>query len=179
VKILNFSGSGAEFLLGGLMDVNTYGYIFAFQILTAMYLDVNEIVNLALESPKTVMIYNHLKSYLEEEKLKRAQFYNDISENQKAEFINGEMIQVILEANAEKLSIEEWYKKQFDVSSIKTGQRVIKKGWTGVWSEDRMVAYLAHPLNNKVYSLSYSVGENYILSYNNIFELMINSLELK
>jgi CNT family concentrative nucleoside transporter len=33
VKILNFSGSGAEFLLGGLMDVNTYGYIFAFQIL--------------------------------------------------------------------------------------------------------------------------------------------------
>lgn len=33
VKILNFSGSGAEFLLGGLLDVNTYGYIFAFQIL--------------------------------------------------------------------------------------------------------------------------------------------------
>jgi len=33
VKILAFSGSGAEFLLGGLMDVNTYGYIFAFQIL--------------------------------------------------------------------------------------------------------------------------------------------------
>ncbi len=57
-----------------------------------MYLDVNEIVSLALESPKTVMIYNHLKSYLEEEKLKREQFYNDISEDQKAEFINGEMI---------------------------------------------------------------------------------------
>ncbi len=33
VKILNFSGSGAEFLLGGLMDVSSYGYIFAFQIL--------------------------------------------------------------------------------------------------------------------------------------------------
>ncbi|MDY0143192.1 MAG: nucleoside transporter C-terminal domain-containing protein [Bacteroidales bacterium] len=33
VKILAFSGEGAEFLLGGLMDVNTYGYIFAFQIL--------------------------------------------------------------------------------------------------------------------------------------------------
>ncbi len=33
VKILNFSGEGAEFLLGGLLDVNTYGYIFAFQIL--------------------------------------------------------------------------------------------------------------------------------------------------
>lgn len=33
VKILNFSGEGAEFLLGGLMNVETYGYIFAFQIL--------------------------------------------------------------------------------------------------------------------------------------------------
>ena len=66
--------------------------IFAIQIQNAMYLDVNEIVSLALESPKTVMIYNHLKSYLEEEKVKREQFYNDISEDQKAEFINGEMI---------------------------------------------------------------------------------------
>ncbi|MDD4150262.1 MAG: nucleoside transporter C-terminal domain-containing protein [Bacteroidales bacterium] len=33
VKILAFSGEGAEFLLGGLMDVSSYGYIFAFQIL--------------------------------------------------------------------------------------------------------------------------------------------------
>ncbi len=33
VKILDFSHDGAEFLLGGLMDSDTYGYIFAFQIL--------------------------------------------------------------------------------------------------------------------------------------------------
>lgn len=33
VKILNFSGEGAAFLLGDLLDVSTYGYIFAFQIL--------------------------------------------------------------------------------------------------------------------------------------------------
>ncbi len=33
VKILDFSHDGAEFLLGGLMDSETYGYIFAFQIL--------------------------------------------------------------------------------------------------------------------------------------------------
>jgi concentrative nucleoside transporter, CNT family len=31
--ILNFSREGAEFLLGGMMDVNTYGFIFAFQVL--------------------------------------------------------------------------------------------------------------------------------------------------
>ena len=33
VKILNFSGEGAGFLLGDLMNVESYGYIFAFQIL--------------------------------------------------------------------------------------------------------------------------------------------------
>ncbi len=33
VKILNFSGEGATFLLGDLMNVESYGYIFAFQIL--------------------------------------------------------------------------------------------------------------------------------------------------
>jgi concentrative nucleoside transporter, CNT family len=33
VKILNFSGEGAAFLLGDLMNVESYGYIFAFQIL--------------------------------------------------------------------------------------------------------------------------------------------------
>ncbi|MBS4013693.1 MAG: Na+ dependent nucleoside transporter [Bacteroidetes bacterium] len=31
--VLNFSREGAEFLLGGMMDVNSYGFIFAFQVL--------------------------------------------------------------------------------------------------------------------------------------------------
>ena len=33
VKILDFTKAGSEFLLGGLMDTNTYGYIFLFQVL--------------------------------------------------------------------------------------------------------------------------------------------------
>ncbi len=33
VKILDFTRAGSEFLLGGLMDSNTYGYIFLFQVL--------------------------------------------------------------------------------------------------------------------------------------------------
>ncbi|MCP9198548.1 Na+ dependent nucleoside transporter [Gramella sp. GC03-9] len=33
VKILDFTMEGSEFLLGGLMDVNSYGFIFLFQIL--------------------------------------------------------------------------------------------------------------------------------------------------
>lgn len=33
VQILNFTRSGSEFLLGGLLDSKTYGFIFAFQVL--------------------------------------------------------------------------------------------------------------------------------------------------
>lgn len=33
VGMLNYSSSGAEFLFGNLMDVNSYGFIFAFQVL--------------------------------------------------------------------------------------------------------------------------------------------------
>ncbi|MFO8066137.1 MAG: nucleoside transporter C-terminal domain-containing protein [Bacteroidales bacterium] len=33
LMVLNFSQEGAEFLLGGLMDVESYGFIFAFQVL--------------------------------------------------------------------------------------------------------------------------------------------------
>jgi CNT family concentrative nucleoside transporter len=33
VQILNFTAAGSEFLLGGLMDTESYGYIFLFQVL--------------------------------------------------------------------------------------------------------------------------------------------------
>ncbi|MCC4211949.1 NupC/NupG family nucleoside CNT transporter [Leeuwenhoekiella parthenopeia] len=33
VKILDFTAAGSEFLLGGMMDVNSYGFIFIFQVL--------------------------------------------------------------------------------------------------------------------------------------------------
>jgi concentrative nucleoside transporter, CNT family len=33
IKILDFTRAGSEFLLGGLMDANTYGFIFLFQVL--------------------------------------------------------------------------------------------------------------------------------------------------
>lgn len=33
IELMNFSAEGAEFLFGGLMDQDTYGFIFAFQVL--------------------------------------------------------------------------------------------------------------------------------------------------
>lgn len=94
-------------------------------------------------------------------------------------FPNGQIIQVIVEPNQEKLSIIEWYKKQFGVDSIKNDQQVYKKGWTGVRSEDGLVVYLTNPGSSNIYTLAYNISADYTLTYKNIFELMINSLELK
>jgi hypothetical protein len=93
-------------------------------------------------------------------------------------FPNGHIIQVIVEPNSEKLSIEEWYKQQFGVSSISNSQRVYKKGWTGVRSEDGLVVYLTNPASNNIYTLAYNIAVDNTLVYKNVFELMINSLEL-
>jgi len=57
-----------------------------------MYKDINEIINDAANSPKAYLILNSLKSMLEEEQKKRQQFYKTVKEDQKAEFINGEVV---------------------------------------------------------------------------------------
>ncbi len=57
-----------------------------------MYLDVNEIFDEAKNSPNAMILYNLLKSHLVEENQKREAFYQMVKEDQKAEFINGEII---------------------------------------------------------------------------------------
>jgi Uma2 family endonuclease len=57
-----------------------------------MYLDVNKIFDEAKESPMAIILYNRLKSHLDEESQKRQAFYEMVKEDQKAEFINGEII---------------------------------------------------------------------------------------
>jgi len=57
-----------------------------------MYTDANEIIDFAKKSPQALKIFNSLKSFLEDEKEKRKMFYETVKEDQKAEFINGEII---------------------------------------------------------------------------------------
>ncbi len=45
-----------------------------------------------VRSPKLVLYNRHIRSLLSEERRRRKQFYEDITEQQKAEFINGEII---------------------------------------------------------------------------------------
>lgn len=57
-----------------------------------MYTDANKIISEVANSPKIIEIFNGLKSLLEEEQKKRQHFHETVKEDQKAEFINGEVI---------------------------------------------------------------------------------------
>ena len=51
-----------------------------------------ELVNNILALPNAPMIVKEVEAKLEEERKRRAKFYNEITEEEKAEFINGEII---------------------------------------------------------------------------------------
>ncbi len=57
-----------------------------------MYTDANKIISEVANSPRMMEIFNGLKTLLEEEQKKRKQFYETVKEDQKAEFINGEVV---------------------------------------------------------------------------------------
>ena len=51
-----------------------------------------KLINNILSLPSAPILLEEINAKLKEEQTKREQFYNDITENEKAEFINGEII---------------------------------------------------------------------------------------
>ncbi|MCK5062025.1 hypothetical protein KAR28_05785 [Candidatus Parcubacteria bacterium] len=90
---------------------------------------------------------------------------------------NNQFFQIIVSQKTDGLSIEDWYKKEFSVPVINLEQKLYKQGWNGVKSENSMTFYLVYPGEEKLYTVTYNLGLQRIISYQNIFEMMINSLE--
>lgn len=88
-----------------------------------------------------------------------------------------QFIQLMEQENPKNQTIEDWYKEQFNAVFIPPSQVLFKNGWTGIKSEDGLVAYLLDPLGEKIFVLSYSIGDRTAIDYPNIFSLMIESLK--
>lgn len=91
---------------------------------------------------------------------------------------NNQFIQVIVQPSTSGQSIEEWYMEQFNVTLIKTSQVIYKEGWTGIKSDDGLIAYLSNPNSDNIYTLSYNIGLSDVINYKNIFDMMVRSLEI-
>ena len=90
---------------------------------------------------------------------------------------NDQFFQIIVSLKTDDLSLEDWYKKEFNVPTINPDQKLYKQGWNGIKSEDGMIIYLVYPGEEKLYTVTYNLGLGRIISYQNIFEMMVNSLE--
>jgi len=91
---------------------------------------------------------------------------------------NNQFVQVIVQPCTAGQSIEEWYMEQFDENLIKTSQTIYKDGWTGVKSDDGLIAYLSNPASSNIFILSYNIGLSDVINYKNIFDMMVRSLEI-
>ena len=88
-----------------------------------------------------------------------------------------QFIEVAVIDNTKKQTIEEWYKEQFNTNMILPTQVVYKKEWSGIASEDGLQVYLLNLLGDKIYSLSYNIGDSTVLGHKGVFNLMIDSFK--
>ena len=87
-------------------------------------------------------------------------------------------IQVIVQPNADKQSIEDWYIEQFGAGSINPEQKISGNNWSGIKNEDSSIVYLVDTAGNYIFVISYNSDSGDILSYKNIFAMMVKSLAI-
>ncbi len=91
---------------------------------------------------------------------------------------NNQYIQIIVQDNTKKQTLEEWYKEQLNVVSIGGNQIIYKVGWNGIKNEDGLIAYLTQGSGDKIFIISYNVGLDNMLRFKNIFDMIVESFEL-
>ncbi len=92
---------------------------------------------------------------------------------------NNQFVQIIAIDNSSALTLDDWYKKEFDQTIIKTDRRIYKAGWQGLRSNDDLTAYLQKSGKTNIYTISYNLGVESTWSYKNIFELILKSFEVE
>lgn len=88
-------------------------------------------------------------------------------------------IQIIAQANQEKLAIGDWYNQQFGAFAAENLSRISGSGWQGIESEDGLIVYLADDSLKFLFVITYNPGEQNILEYKNIFAMMLKSFNIK
>jgi hypothetical protein len=91
---------------------------------------------------------------------------------------DGQFVQIIAQNNAEKQSVRDWHEQQFGVETIEPSREINGNGWSGIKSEEGLVAYLVDDNRDYIFVLSYNAGPDGILSYKNIFSAMIKSFSI-
>lgn len=87
-------------------------------------------------------------------------------------------IQVLVERNDEKQDIKNWYSSRF-FDNIDDLELINKNNWSGVYSEDKLAFYLIDKSFENVYTILYNPSINQSYSHINIFQMIVNSFDVK
>lgn len=89
-----------------------------------------------------------------------------------------QFVQMIVQPNPDKQTIESWYQKQFGEGSASAASVEEGQGWRGLWSPDYLTLYLTDTNQEYLYVLTYNLGADSIPYYQEIFRLMARSLKV-
>lgn len=91
---------------------------------------------------------------------------------------DNQFIQIIVQTNSNKQTIDDWYRMQFNESSISSARRINGNNWSGIKSEDGLIVYITDINSNYIFTISYSLGDSSVIEYKNIFNMLIDSFEV-
>ncbi len=89
-----------------------------------------------------------------------------------------QFIQLLVQPNTDQEDIISWYKKTFNVENIPISQLVTNQEWDGVRTPDGLTAYITNKDKSYIFIVTYNLGNNRVLNYKNIFELVLRSLKI-
>ncbi|OGF24162.1 hypothetical protein A3H09_03850 [Candidatus Falkowbacteria bacterium RIFCSPLOWO2_12_FULL_45_13] len=92
---------------------------------------------------------------------------------------DNQFFQVITQANAAKQTLDQWYIEQLTVAAVNDSDRSSGSSWQGIKNLDGLTVYLMDAGQNYIFTLAYTPGENNILDYIDIFDMMARSFTLK
>ncbi|MFH0951216.1 MAG: hypothetical protein V1765_01960 [bacterium] len=92
---------------------------------------------------------------------------------------DGHFVQVLVQANDRGISLDNWYKDTFNVTSINNVQRLSGKGWQGIKTLDGIYLYAQGADRQQLFVFQYYPGQANIAEYINVFQAMLNSFVIQ
>ena len=92
---------------------------------------------------------------------------------------DNQLFQIIVQPNINQQSLDQWYLEQLDLFIINDANRLSGTNWQGIINADGLTLYLMDLRKKYIFTLTYNPGQNNILEYADIFNMMIKSFSLK
>lgn len=92
---------------------------------------------------------------------------------------DNQFIQIIIQPNANKQTLDDWYVEQLGLLAVEAENRLEAANWQGLKTPDGLTIYIMDKKQSYIFSLTYNPGGADALEYFNIFQMIIKSFNLK